>query len=71
MAKKLFICNDKSCKNAGTYKIIKGWAKKLKIDYSIKKSKCLGKCKETYAVKFKGEIFSCQSKKELEKIIDG
>jgi len=70
MAKKISICKGEHCKKAGTYKKLKGWAKDLKFDVKIKKSKCLGICKESYAIKFKGEVYSCQSKKELEKILD-
>jgi NADH:ubiquinone oxidoreductase subunit E len=67
MTKKLHICNGKTCKSDGSSKKIKNWAKKLKIRY--KKTGCLGHCKTSFAVRFKGEIFSCESKHELEKII--
>jgi len=70
MGKKLHVCKGKCCHKSGSYKKIKDWAKELKIDYKIKKSKCLGMCKDSFAIKFKGEIYSCQSKKELAKIID-
>jgi NADH:ubiquinone oxidoreductase subunit E len=70
MGKKLQVCKGKSCQKSDSYKKIKDWAKELKIDYKIKKSKCMGMCKDSFAVKFKGEIYSCKSKKELDKITD-
>jgi NADH:ubiquinone oxidoreductase subunit E len=70
MKKKLKICSGKTCKKAGTDKIIKKWSKELKLANKVNKVKCLGVCKETFAIKFKGEIYSCQSKEELNKIID-
>ena len=71
MAKKLLICYGKACKNIGTHQKLKKWANKIKTATKIKKSKCLGICKKNYAIEFKGEIYSCDSKKELEKIIAG
>jgi NADH:ubiquinone oxidoreductase subunit E len=71
MAKKLCICKGNSCKQEGSFKIIKTWAKELKIRNKIKKSKCLGLCSKAYGVKYKGKSYSCDSKSELEKILDG
>jgi NADH:ubiquinone oxidoreductase subunit E len=70
MAKKIHVCKDKNCKDSDSFKKIKDWAKELKIKNKLKKSKCLGMCKEGFAIKFKGETYSCQSKKELAKIIE-
>jgi NADH:ubiquinone oxidoreductase subunit E len=69
MGRKLHICKGKACKNAGSYKLIKGWAVSLDIGVKLKKSKCLGKCKETYAVEFNDEVFTCKTQKQLERII--
>jgi NADH:ubiquinone oxidoreductase subunit E len=69
MTKKLSICFGKACKDAGTHQKLKKWANKIKTITKIKKTRCLGICKKNYAIEFKGEIFSCGSKKELEKII--
>jgi len=69
MGKKLRICNGISCKKAGSDKLIKEWAKELKIKYKIKTCDCLGICKSAYAVKFKGKTHSCVSKSGLSKFI--
>jgi NADH:ubiquinone oxidoreductase subunit E len=69
MGKKLRICNGSSCKKAGSVKLIKKWAKELKIKYKTKSCDCLGMCKSGYAVKFKGKTHSCVSKSGLSKFI--
>jgi len=73
MAKKLEICTGKKCKKIKSHKQIKLWGKDM-IEAGrlkkMKKSKCLGICKEGFALKFKGEVYACTSKENLEKIIE-
>jgi NADH:ubiquinone oxidoreductase subunit E len=70
MSKKILICCGKACKSAGTHKKLKKWSSEISAANKVKKTKCLGICKESFAIKFNGEIYSCDSKKELEKIIE-
>ena len=70
MAKKLHICYGNSCKKEGSSKKIKTWAKGIKAGFKIKKSKCMGLCSKAYAIRFKGNTLSCDSKSELEKILE-
>jgi NADH:ubiquinone oxidoreductase subunit E len=69
MARKLNICAGKSCKAAGSDKKLKEWVNELKPGSKIKKSKCLGVCENSFGLKFRGKIYLCFSKAELEKII--
>jgi len=69
MGKKLKVCKGKSCKEVGSFKKISEWADELDLNLKIKKTKCLGICKKSYAVEFKGEIYSCPSKDELEELV--
>ena len=72
MSKKIYVCTGKSCKKSKTDKIIKQWGKDLittgKLK-KLKKSKCLGICKKSFAVEYKGEVYSCKSKEELELLV--
>jgi len=69
MGKKIYICRDKACKKADPEKTLKKHANSLVKKKQIKKCKCLGICKSAFAVEYKGEVYSCPSKSDLEKII--
>ena len=73
MAKKLTICTGKKCKKIKSHKELKLWGKEL-IEAGrlkkMKKSKCLGICKKGYAIKYRGEVYNCCTKDELENLID-
>ena len=72
MSKKLFVCKGKDCKKAKSYDQLKEWGEELIKEGKIKKMKktdCLGLCKKGYAIEFKGEVYSCFTKEELEKVI--
>jgi NADH:ubiquinone oxidoreductase subunit E len=70
MGKKLLICRGKACKNADPDKRIMKFAKSKLGKKRIKKTKCLGLCKSTFAVEYKGKIQSCPTKKDLEELLD-
>lgn len=72
MAKKIEICTGKKCKKKGSHKLLKFWGKELIEEgklKKLKKSKCLNTCKKGHAIKFKGEVYTCLTKEELEKVI--
>jgi len=69
MSKKVYICRGKSCKNADPEKSLEKYAKKIVGKKSIKKTKCLGLCKSAFAIEYKGEKYSCISKKDMEEIL--
>ena len=62
----------KKCKELKSHKQIKLWGKELieagKLK-EMKKSKCLDCCKKGFAIKYKGEVYSCRTKDELEEVI--
>jgi hypothetical protein len=70
MGKKLSICRGKACKNADPDKKKKKFAKSKLGKKRIKKTKCLGLCKSSFAVEYKGKLRSCPSKKDLEEFLD-
>lgn len=72
MSKKLSVCAGKSCKKLNSTKSLKKWGEALKDEgliSKVKKVKCLGTCKKAFAIKYKGEVYSCFSKVELEEVI--
>lgn len=72
MSKKLSVCTGKTCKKNDSTKQLKQWGKELVDDgviSKVKKVDCLGICKKAYAIEFKGEVYSCSSKDELEEIV--
>jgi NADH:ubiquinone oxidoreductase subunit E len=73
MAKKIEVCTGKKCKNLNSHKQIKLWGKELIEEgklKKVKKAKCLSTCKKGFALKFKGKVYNCYSKVELEKLIE-
>lgn len=72
MAKKIEVCTGKKCKKQKSHKQVIIWGKELIEEgklKKIKKSKCLGSCKNRFAIKFKGEVYNCLSKEELKNVI--
>ncbi len=72
MAKKIEICTGKKCKKMNSHKQLKSWGKELIEEgklKKVKKSKCLGSCKKGFAIQYKGEVYNCLTKEELEEVI--
>jgi NADH:ubiquinone oxidoreductase subunit E len=69
MSKKVHICRGKSCKKADPKKSLEKYLKNLVGENHLKNTKCLGICKEAFAIEYKENVYSCPTKNDLEEIL--